>query len=145
MRKFAFALSLCASFMLALMACSTGSQTAHRCDATSLEQVVANPLGYADRTFCGRAFAVRQENALVTRLVATPDSPIDNNQTVIIVATDGVRRLAGVTTNPAAYYVEARIDPVRRCWDTPANANGETCVPFVKPVIFHVTDAKRLP
>src|SRR5690348_1291735 len=77
----------------AFVGCSTPLRTAQRCDVTSLESVIANPLAYSGRTFCGQAFAMRPINSRVMRLVEGPNVPrpddVNGDRTAILVATKG--------------------------------------------------------
>jgi hypothetical protein len=129
----------------ALVGCSTPSRTAQRCDVASLELVIANPLPYSGRTFCGQAFAIRPTNSRVTYLTESPSAPlpvdINDDRTTILVATKGSEVLGTVSDAPTAYYVEARIYPQKPCWEAASPDN--ICVPCVHPVTFHILRAKR--
>jgi len=137
-------LAVAAACAFALGSCSTPSRTERKCDVTTLGPILTDTLAYSDRTFCGQAFAVRQAYSRVTRLLATPNDQISYDETAIVVATKGSQLLGAVTEVPTAYYIEARVEPIKRCWETPSPDNGETCVPWVRPVIFHILKARKL-
>lgn len=124
--------------LCAATACSTTSETT-RCAATSLQQVVENPVQYADSRFCGEALVAQPERD--TRIMRTAGEI--NAYDTVILATTATRRLLGeVGSQPTAYYIEARIDPQIECFAP--SESGEQCVPFARPVMFHITRARRL-
>jgi hypothetical protein len=137
--------SIAGASSFASVGCSTPSQAAQRCDVASLESVIANPLAYSGRTFCGKAFAIRPANSRVTYLIGSPSAPlprdVNDDRTAILVATKGSQLLGRVPDVPTAYYIEAGIRPQTPCW-TDAGPNN-TCVPWIHPVSFHIQRAKR--
>jgi len=130
---FAVCMTLCAT-----AGCSTTSGTT-RCAATSLQQVIENPVQYAGRRFCGEAIVAQPER--VTRIMRTADE-IHAYGTVILATTATRRVLGEVGAQPTSYYIEARIDPQAECFAP--SESGEQCVPFARPVMFHITRARSL-
>lgn len=130
---FAVSVILCAT-----AGCSTTSETT-RCSATSLQQVIDNPVQYSGRRFCGEALVAQPER--VTRIMRTADEI--NAYGTVVLATTATRRLLGeVRMQPTSYYIEARIDPQAECFGP--SESGEQCLPFARPVMFHITRARRL-
>jgi hypothetical protein len=136
-------LSVC-SLLLMLAGCSTTPPEAGQCAATSIDQVLADPLAYTGKKYCGPAVATRPAGSRVIRLLSSLDERLSYDQTTVLAASAGLHHLGGFNGDPASYYIEATIDPMTQCFAPPAPDNGETCSPFARPVVFHITRARKL-
>lgn len=125
--------------LCAATACSTIPHAERQCNATSLHEVIENPLRYAGSWFCGEA--VVAQPARVTRIMTSADEV--GSYGTVVMATTATRRLLGeVGSEPSPYYIEAKIDPMAECF-VPAHISGEQCSPFARPVMFHIRRATR--
>ena len=119
-------------------ACSTTSLVEEECDTTSLQQVIDDPLRYAGMWFCGEGLVAQRGR--VTRVMTSADE-VNSYGAVVMVTSATRHRLGEITSEPEAYYLEAKIDPQAECFD-PASS-GFACIPYTRPIDFHIVRARR--
>jgi len=59
----------------------------------------------------------------------------------LLVTVDTRQLLGRVGQTPRRVHIRARIDPMESCFEPPTD-NGETCVPYTKPVFFHLLSVR---
>ena len=135
------ALVAAVSLTAALVACATTRRDREACAVSSIDELFANPMAYAGRLFCGRASVVRLANEL---FVVRTFQDARSRDMVFIVTTRTGHHLRQVGSSPVTYWLEARVDPHAPCFQPPEPSNGETCVPWIRPVSMHVRRARRI-
>jgi hypothetical protein len=113
------------------------------CSTYSLGDLFADPLGYSGKTFCGEAYIYRVDRS-VQILRGLEDVPSYDLALLVSSKTD---RLLGELEKgrSALFYIRATIDPdpQMECFQPPDPTNGETCVPWARPIMVNLTHARR--
>lgn len=133
--------SLAATVLLGTVAsCATSASPMGRCAAISFQQLVEDPLPYVGSWYCGEGLVAKRGS--VIQIVRSSED-LDSYDTVLL-ATSATSSLFGeIGARPERYYLEARIDPQVGCFQ-PVADNGESCVPWRRPVFMHIRRAARL-
>ena len=122
-------------------ACATTSPGASsECAVRQIDEVVRDPVGHSGKMFCGNVFAV--EYGRTARILSPPNEMPPTNDLALLVASNTRSRLMGLSSVPQRFYVEARIDPMLECFSP--SESGEECSPYRRPVVFHISSARRL-
>jgi hypothetical protein len=119
-------------------ACASARPDSAECDTNSLEEILSDPLAYEGKIFCGDAFILRIGRT-VRMLRTAREKP---SEELAMIVTGESRHLPGrVGRKPRRFQIKARIDPMESCFQPPTD-NGETCVPYTRPVFFHLLNAR---
>ncbi len=133
----AYLISVTAFLFVVVAACSTTSGTKGECEATSIEQVIADPMRYAGQRFCGDALVARAGQ--ITRIMGNADD-VEGTGTVIAPSRATEHLLGSVGPRPTRYQIEAKIIPMADCFPP----ETVECVPIERPVEFGITRARRI-
>jgi hypothetical protein len=126
-------------------ACATGSQrSASRCDVISLAEIVAQPLMYAGKTYCGTVYIRRVDNTV--RILQRKDEQ-PSSDFALLVTISGQSLLGRLGAVPRRFRIEATVDPQADCFrprsDDPND--DESCSPFAHPIFFQLHSARPAP
>jgi hypothetical protein len=125
---------------LALLAsCATSAGRASACSVDSLDTAALDPMRYAGEVLCGEVFAMADGRTV--RLVASGENIPPSLDLAWLVTTETRQKLEGLSETPQRYYIEARIDPMRECFQS--SESGESCSPFRRPVFMHLLRAQK--
>lgn len=112
-----------------------------RCQTSSLSSVIADPVSFQNKVYCGEAFIRRGERTIW--ILQSPDEE-PSYDVSLLVAVDGRSRLGQIDETPSHFLIRARIDPQVECFATRTDPlDEEGCVPFRRPVYFHIISARR--
>jgi hypothetical protein len=106
-----------------------------------IDEVVRDPVAHVGEIFCGDVFAV--EYGRGARILSRPDEIPPTMDLALLVSSNTRPLLSGLATVPQRYYIEARVDPMLQCFAP--SESGEDCSPYRRPVLFHISSARRRP
>ena len=113
------------------------------CINASLEEIQNDPVRYAGRIYCGRAFIRTFDR--VTVIVASRDDRPSLDTTMLIV--EGLEMLSQISDIPREYDIRAKIEILPSCYspseERPPGPSGE-CAPFRRPIFFELRSARAL-
>jgi hypothetical protein len=125
--------------LVLLASCVTSTDRALACSIDALETVALDPMRYDGGILCGEVLAVMDGRTV--RLVASADDLPLSMDLAWLVTTDTRQKLKDLSETPQRYHIEARIDPMRECFEPVGS--GESCSPFRRPVFVHVLRARK--
>lgn len=111
------------------------------CDTHALSSIIADPVSFQGKVYCGEAFIRRGERTIW--VLQSPDEE-PSYEVSLLVAVEGRRALGQVDERPKPFFIRARIDPQIECFVTRTDPlDEEGCVPFRRPVYLHIISARR--
>ena len=138
--RFAFYICLLPSL---ISACANSKNKESECSGHSLNKIETSPLEFVGKIFCGEVLIRNSEGIL--RIVHSEDEQ-PSDDLALIILTRPARRIDVTGSSPKRFFIRARIEPQLDCFRAldpqTAPGNGETCVPYLRPIFFRLISSE---
>jgi hypothetical protein len=114
--------------------------TAERCEISSIDDLVRDPVAQSGKFFCGEIYALDHRGEAI--LLADGSGQVIADNISLLVTNETRDQLSGLSGTRRKFYIRARVEAPPQCFVP--SGSGEECIPD-KPIYFHIADARLVP